>query len=30
MNAVAEKYHSLLDISYTDKVFTIQTALKLP
>ena len=30
MRAVAEKYRSLLDISYTDKVFTVQTALKLP
>lgn len=30
MNAVAEKYHSLLDISYTDTIFTVQTALKLP
>lgn len=31
MSAVAEKYHSLLDISYTeDHVFIVQTALKLP
>ena len=30
MNTIAEKYHSLLDISYTDNIFTIQTALKLP
>lgn len=30
MRAVAEKYRSLLDISYTDKEFTVQTALKLP
>ena len=30
MNAVAEKYHSLLDISFTGDVFTMQTALKLP
>ena len=31
MSAVAERYHSLLDISFTDDhVFTAQTALKLP
>ena len=31
MSAMAEKYHSLLDISYTeDYVFVVQTALKLP
>lgn len=31
MSAVAEKYNSLLDISYTeDHVFIVQTALKLP
>lgn len=30
MTAVAERYHSILDISYTDTVFTVQTALKLP
>ena len=30
MRAVAEKYKSILDISYTDTVFTVQTALKLP
>ena len=31
MSAVAEKYNSLLDISYTeDRIFIIQTALKLP
>lgn len=31
MSAVAEKYHSLLDISYTENhVFIVQTALKLP
>lgn len=30
MRAVAEKYHSILDIRYTDTVFTVQTALKLP
>ena len=30
MSAVAEKYSSLLDVSYTDRVFTVQTALKLP
>ena len=30
MSAVAEKYGSLLDVSYTDRVFTVQTALKLP
>lgn len=28
MRAVAEKYHSILDVSYTDDVFTVQTALK--
>lgn len=32
MSAVAEKYHSMLDISYSEKdhIFTVQTALKLP
>ena len=31
MSAIAEKYHSMLDISYTNNgVFTIQTALQLP
>ena len=31
MSAVAEKYHSLLNISYTEEhVFIVQTALKLP
>jgi hypothetical protein len=30
MESVAEKYKSILDVSYTDKVFTVQTALKLP
>lgn len=30
MSAVAEKYKSILDIRYTDIVFTVQTALKLP
>ena len=31
MSAVAEKYHSLLDISYTEEhVFIVQTVLKLP
>ena len=30
MRAVAEKYQSILDVSYTDTVFTVQTALKLP
>lgn len=30
MSAVAEKYKSILDIRYTDSVFTVQTALKLP
>ena len=30
MRALAEKYKSILDISYTDTVFTVQTALKLP
>ena len=29
-SAVAEKYKSILDIRYTDSVFTVQTALKLP
>ncbi|MDO5112712.1 MAG: GHKL domain-containing protein, partial [Clostridia bacterium] len=28
MRAVAEKYHSILDVSYTGDVFTVQTALK--
>lgn len=28
MRAVAEKYHSILDVSYTDDVFTVQTALR--
>ncbi len=31
MSAIAEKYHSVLDISYTEgHIFTVQTALKLP
>lgn len=30
MNTVAEKYHSMLDLSYTEQTFTVQTALKLP
>ena len=30
MSAVAKKYGSMLDISYTDAVFTVQTALQLP
>lgn len=30
MESIAEKYKSILDVCYTDKVFTIQTALKLP
>lgn len=31
MSAIAEKYHSVLDISYTEgHIFTAQTALKLP
>ena len=30
MAAVAERYHSILDVSYTDAAFTVQTALKLP
>ena len=30
MEKIAEKYKSLLDVSYTDTVFTVQTALKLP
>ena len=31
MSAIAEKYHSVLDISYTEgQIFTVQTALKLP
>lgn len=30
MTVVAEKYHSILDVSYTDTCFTVQTALKLP
>lgn len=30
MRQVAEKYNSILDISYTGTVFTVQTALKLP
>ncbi len=31
MSAVAEKYHSLLDVSHTDDhIFIVQTALKLP
>ena len=31
MQTVAEKYHSLLDISCPDKhIFSVQTALKLP
>ena len=30
MTAVAEKYHSILDVSCADTEFTVQTALKLP
>lgn len=30
MSAIAQKYHSILDISYTANTFTVQTALKLP
>ena len=30
MRAVAEKYRSVLDVSYTDTAFTVQIALKLP
>lgn len=30
MENIAKKYKSLLDVSYTDTVFTVQTALKLP
>ncbi len=30
MRAVAEKYHSILNISYGDGWFTLQTALRLP
>ena len=30
MTAVAERHHSILDVSYTGAVFTVQTALKLP
>lgn len=30
MRAVAEKYGSILDVSWTDTLFTVQTALKLP
>lgn len=30
MSAVAEKYGSLLDVQYTDDLFTVQTALRLP
>ena len=31
MNAVAEKYHSMLDIFISDEnVFTVQTALRIP
>lgn len=30
MEQIAQKYHSILDVSYTDAVFTVQTALKLP
>ena len=29
MSAIAEKYHSIVDISYTNDVFTVQTALQL-
>ena len=30
MSAVAKRYKSLLDVSYSERVFTVQTALKLP
>lgn len=30
MQAVAERYGSILDISYSDTLFTVQTALKIP
>lgn len=30
MSAIAEKYHSLLDVSFADGVFTAQTALQFP
>ena len=30
MTAIAEKYHSILDVRYTDDTFLVQTALKLP
>ena len=30
MRAVAEKYKNILDIRYTEEVFTVQTALKIP
>ena len=30
METIAKKYKSILDVSYTETVFTIQTALKLP
>ena len=30
MKKIAEKYNSILDVSYTDTIFTVQTALKLP
>lgn len=30
METIAQKYKSILDVSYTETVFTIQTALKLP
>lgn len=30
MSAIAEKYMSILDVSYTGQAFTVQTALKLP
>ena len=30
MSAIAEKYHSVLDVRYTQDTFTVQTALSLP
>ena len=30
MRAVVEKYESILDVSWTDALFTVQTALKQP
>jgi hypothetical protein len=30
MSAAAERYHSIMDVSYSDRVFTVQTALQLP